>query len=397
MRPRTRGVGEVEIAAVMRAPNGEFIHRRIVCSSTDTARGLPYLLFDPDPDPGLLRARAPSKVRKLRDRTFDTFDEALEAAHAEDPAADPDAWLDQDEFRRQTEKPPPPRRAKARAVGLNSSPNRPEPTTAEVNEVAQLVAHEHHAGRVLGARPGEGTTCEVELVIVSRVYDGSYQLRSAVVGLGQLREVKDELYLDLRPTTFTAEDLTFPTLRDAVQSAHTVALASRAEPVPGLAEWAGGEKFLDGLKRSELRSQIPWLPQPPRWWLLTRRVLTGVAVVLIPCVAFIGPLWALIYLDVDPDSWREMAIWVLFFAAAGVLLLFGWWADGLLDRVEPRLERYRDATNQPSRPPPTAPAATATHLGRPNDPPASGAETPRNDIEDPYTAVAEGMDHRQDS
>jgi hypothetical protein len=91
--------GEVEVAVVMGAPGGRFTHRRIVCRSKDLASVTPGLLFDPDPDPGLLRTRAPSRARTVQDWTFDTFDEAVEAAQAGDPPASPNAWMDQEAFR----------------------------------------------------------------------------------------------------------------------------------------------------------------------------------------------------------------------------------------------------------------------------------------------------------
>ena len=68
----------------------------------------------------------------MRDLAFGTLDEALEAAHADDPPADPDAWMDQDEFRRETEAPPQPGGAKAQVVSVSSSPTRLEPAAVEV-------------------------------------------------------------------------------------------------------------------------------------------------------------------------------------------------------------------------------------------------------------------------
>jgi len=89
----------VEVAVVMRVPGGRFLHRRVVGRPTDLAAGMPGVLFDPEPDPTLLQARSPSRRRTMRDRTFDTLDEALESAVAADPPADPDAWMDQEAFR----------------------------------------------------------------------------------------------------------------------------------------------------------------------------------------------------------------------------------------------------------------------------------------------------------
>ena len=96
--PPTGVDGKVEVAVVLPTPDGLFRHRRIVCSSKDLAAGMPDLLFDPEPDPALLRARAASRVRTLRDQAFDTFEAALESAQTADPPADPGAWMDAGEF-----------------------------------------------------------------------------------------------------------------------------------------------------------------------------------------------------------------------------------------------------------------------------------------------------------
>jgi hypothetical protein len=98
-RPRGRVDDVVEVAVVMRVPGGRFLHRRVVGRPKDLAAGMPGVLFDPVPDPALLRARARSRVRTVHDRAFDTLDDALESAVAADPPADPDAWVDQEAFR----------------------------------------------------------------------------------------------------------------------------------------------------------------------------------------------------------------------------------------------------------------------------------------------------------
>jgi hypothetical protein len=82
----------------MRAPGGRFTHRRVVCRSRDLTSVTPGLLFDPHPDPELLRTREPSRARTLQEWTFDTFDEALESAQAGDPPANPNAWIDHEAF-----------------------------------------------------------------------------------------------------------------------------------------------------------------------------------------------------------------------------------------------------------------------------------------------------------
>lgn len=84
-QPRAQVHGDVEVAVVLPAPGGTFLHRRVVGSSRVLAAVMPEVLFEPEPDPALLRARAPSRVRTVRDLTFGTFQEALESAHCGDP------------------------------------------------------------------------------------------------------------------------------------------------------------------------------------------------------------------------------------------------------------------------------------------------------------------------
>ena len=84
-----------------------------------------------------------------------------------------------------------------------------------LDEVARLLADNQDVGRVIGARPSEGTSCDIELVMLSRV-DGGYRLRSAVVDLDRLREVRGDLHG--RSPPFPTEDLTFPTFLEAMRS-----------------------------------------------------------------------------------------------------------------------------------------------------------------------------------
>ncbi len=56
--------------------------------------------------------------------------------------------------------------------------------------------------------------------MVSRA-EGGYRLRSAVEGLDRFREVHKDLFADPCPDTFMAEDVTLPTLEQALESAKT--------------------------------------------------------------------------------------------------------------------------------------------------------------------------------
>jgi hypothetical protein len=59
-----------------------------------SARGY---FFTPDPQT-LADCGKPSAPRRVDDHTFDTFDQALQAAQTQDPAADPNKWVDQSWF-----------------------------------------------------------------------------------------------------------------------------------------------------------------------------------------------------------------------------------------------------------------------------------------------------------
>ena len=231
-----------------------------------------------------------------------------------------------------------------------------------LDEVARLLADFHGAGRVIGARRGGEASCDVELVMLSRANDG-YRLRSTVVGLERLGEVRGDLFADPFPEAFTAEDLTFPTLEDALRSAQTLALASRTDPIPDLARWVGTPAFLENLNRSRLRSKIPWLPQPPRWWPILKGVLGGAAFLastILPAVI----AWAVLSPKVGVwDDWLIGILGLLLFLGIGFgmigLVNLG---EPVLERIERRLERdgdgHGDSTASPGGPPPTARVAS---------------------------------------
>ena len=81
----------VEVAIVIRTPEGRYVHRRMRCSGSDLTSGLGHL-FDPNPEP-LAHAGEPSFPRAVEDHSFEYADQALEAALAQDPLAQPDKWV----------------------------------------------------------------------------------------------------------------------------------------------------------------------------------------------------------------------------------------------------------------------------------------------------------------
>jgi hypothetical protein len=221
-----------------------------------------------------------------------------------------------------------------------------------LDEVARLLADNPGVGRVIGAKPSAGTSCDVVLLMLSPL-DHGYGLRSAVVGLNRLAEVRDDLFAYPRPDTFAAEDVTFPKLEDALRSGGALAVASRADPVPDLTRWMGTEAFMKGLKRSRVRSQIPWLPQPPRWWHIMRLILIWAWKALFPLV-FIAPYAAaftwgqdpesMIFLGLDPEDVWWFVVFVFQIGIAVALLMFGEWAEGVAD---PRLTASRCRSTAP--------------------------------------------------
>jgi hypothetical protein len=77
----------VEVAVVFRTPDGRYIHRRMRCSGSDLKSGLGHL-FDPNPET-LAYAGEPSFPRAVEDHSFESADQALDAALAQDPPAHP--------------------------------------------------------------------------------------------------------------------------------------------------------------------------------------------------------------------------------------------------------------------------------------------------------------------
>ena len=87
----------VELAIVMRAPDGGYVHRRMRCIGNDLSVALPYLLRS---RPRHTRPRRRSSTpRWVHDDHFDTAEQALEAAQRQDPPAHPDKWKSDSDFR----------------------------------------------------------------------------------------------------------------------------------------------------------------------------------------------------------------------------------------------------------------------------------------------------------
>jgi hypothetical protein len=86
----------VELAIVMRARDGGYLHRRMRCIGNELSGALPYLA-NPDPDV-LTQGGEPSTPRWVHDVHFETAEQALEAAQRQDPPARPDGWKTKSDF-----------------------------------------------------------------------------------------------------------------------------------------------------------------------------------------------------------------------------------------------------------------------------------------------------------
>jgi hypothetical protein len=230
--------------------------------------------------------------------------------------------------------------------------------------IARLIAEYKGAGRVIGARPGGGGSCDVELLMLSRVNNGGrYRLRSAVVSLDGLRAVRARGFDPAPPASVAVEDVLFLTLTEAMNCAGTMIRSSPSRPIPGEGSWQPREAFLEGLTRPRLRSQISWLPQPPLWWNITRFVLAvigGVAVFLLPFVpAFV--LTEYFGWDDGPPAALAFLLPVALFLVLFVILRERS-AEGA-DMIERRLER-RLAESSPDEAPTTSLRRPCTRSGR---------------------------------
>ena len=86
----------VEVAIVLRTPDGRYVHRRLRCIGSDLASGLGRL-FDPNAET-LAYTGGPSCPRAVVDHSFESAEQALEAALGQDPPAHPDRWVEASSF-----------------------------------------------------------------------------------------------------------------------------------------------------------------------------------------------------------------------------------------------------------------------------------------------------------
>ena len=86
----------VEVAIVIRTPDGRYVHRRLRCIGSGLASGLGHL-FDPNPET-LAYVGGPSCPRAVEDHSFESAEQALEAALGQDPPAHPDRWVEASSF-----------------------------------------------------------------------------------------------------------------------------------------------------------------------------------------------------------------------------------------------------------------------------------------------------------
>jgi hypothetical protein len=210
----------------------------------------------------------------------------------------------------------------------------------ELDEVARLMAawaDFPSVWRIVGVRPGGEKSCEVELLVLSRVGGDRYRLRSVVAELDRINMVANHLFQASPPeTSFRWEEITFATLEDALRCARTLSGASGAVPLLERTQRVNSVWFTGPVSRSKLRSQVDWLPQPPRWWDITKRVLIWAWWLLL-----VVPLVHLVVRVLMGDEYGTgdfvagLSLWV-------VLLVVLYPAGLLGDRIERRLERPRD-------------------------------------------------------
>jgi hypothetical protein len=208
-----------------------------------------------------------------------------------------------------------------------------------LDEVARLMAAYEfpYVWRIIGVRPGGEESCEVELLVLSRAGGDGYRLRSAVVELDRVDKVANHLFQASPPDkSFRREDITLATLEDALRCIRTLSGASGAVPLPERTQRVDSVWSLGTVSRSKLRSQIDWLPQPPRWWDMTKRVLIWAwwLLLVVPIVhlglrALMGDGYGM------GDLVAGLSLWAVLCVVVYPVALLG-------DRIERRLERPRD-------------------------------------------------------
>ena len=214
----------------------------------------------------------------------------------------------------------------------------------ELVEVFHLLAEGNGVGRVLGVRPGGEDSCDVELLTIWRIGD-DYRLRSALVGLDRLPSARGHLFTYPPPARLPFEDIRFSTLTEALTGAGFLVRASRADPIPGHGAWLKRSEFLDGLTRAALRSKISWLPEPPHWWDVTRKVLTRSGTVVTVVLPAVITWWAVSQIDWWDwgEDWAFLLAFAVWVVLSVLLSLLSEPSEWILDRVERRIERDRDA------------------------------------------------------
>ena len=213
----------------------------------------------------------------------------------------------------------------------------------ELDEVARLMAvwsESPFVWRIVGVRLGGEEPCEVELLVLGRAGGDRYLLRSVVVELDRINKVASHLFQASPPEgSFRWEDITFATLEDALGCARTLRGASGAVALPERTQLLDSVWSPASLSRSKVRSRVDWLPQPPRWWDITKKVLIGAWWVLFLVVPFVHLAVRTLMGDEYGmgDLVAALSLW-------GVLLVGAYPAALLGDRIERRLERPRDGS-----------------------------------------------------
>lgn len=225
----------------------------------------------------------------------------------------------------------------------------------ELVEVFHLIAKGNGVGRVLGVRHGGEASCEVELLMIWRIGD-DYRLRTAAVGLDALPSARGHLFKYPPPAALPCEDVEFSTLEEALTVAATLVQASRGDPLPGHGAWLTRSEFLKTLAASAVRPEMTWLPQPPHWWNVTRKVLVGsgnVAVFAVPTgiTWWVFDQFGVWDWDADLASVVAVALWMVL---SWLLVLLSEPGERVLDAVERRIDRHRDVPG-PSASDPAAP------------------------------------------
>jgi hypothetical protein len=237
-----------------------------------------------------------------------------------------------------------------------------------LDEIARLITDGRGVGRVIGARPSDNASCDIELLMLSRVEE-RYRLRNAVVGLDGLRAVRAGGFDTEPPVSVKAEDVVFSTLTEAMSSAEALIRSSRSRPIPDEGTWQARRPFLEGLTRPRLRSKISWLPQPPRWWDITRFVF-DLMYVFAAFFLPVGPAIAVTQFVGWHDGLPVLLGFLLYFALLVLIFLLRERSAEVADMIERRLEGHRDGPERPGIDTGAASSRSETHGpvdGAPNE------------------------------